>query len=1633
MARKRLNKKVALIGSAVLAFVIILAIGAFLYLSRDPRKFIKDGDVLIETARQTTDQEQRKTLYKEAERNYRKAGGLAKTDELKVEVLYRLTNIYMAEGQWRDVLGCWTQIVRLDPKDLKARYCRLKFFYLLAQTSPGLIWQEVASQASEFIEIVEKPGAAPELAAADTSKWELEDLKEKGEPSHRLGPYLHLIRGKANLDNARLGMVTNKEDSLKQAVADLEKVKQLEPTNVEAYLYLAQAAYVAGDIEASKGNLDARETGQNKALDLLREGIKATNDSVQANMNLLSMKHLFAQSAPATDQRNRVLALEPEYIALREKFGSNTDTLSATTGFYGDFRLGPAYLDKAIDAIEKAIELDKDNAEYAIAAANLYYRRFNIRKQKEDMNKAIEMAKKTLLLPEVQEATGPRSAVARMYQVRLNSLLAGCYLGQILDTTGPLEESQGRQLLADAQQAIRRIGQIFGSGEEPQVVKWEGLGELAAAKLAKEDTGPAIRKLYKTYEQLKASARSDPELSYRLAKLFTNSAESGAVGEFLANAILNGIEAIQPEARLDYAELLANAAIWKTALANVGVFEERYGTTDRSRRIRISAHIGAREFAEAEKDLQQIPQQDPDWMLLKTEILESQTRQLRTIIYRREEKSRTDATLQKMLSRQQEAVDHRSTEQLQAEIKSMLATFIEYMNKLLEKDPNALTAGMAASMCDDAIATGQFEQANLMADTLLKYQPDNPTGTFYKRLLAEPEPAKVSDEKKSQIREEILSKIADPVNRAMMLGSFYQMNNDSNRATEQFKKLAGISTGTETLQADEMSRHRALGYLFDIALEKKDWETADKIAQTAQQENIDGCSGNFFTARVALSKGQYESAMASINNALTQRPVFGYGYLLRARINAALGNEAAAMTDIQTAATTNPMDRNIARELANRLYVRNQKIGSNVSSAQTTEAKNALDWAMSLNPGDLELTSFYAEFISESDPNRAIAIRQSLQENAPSIQNALLLARLATRLAIDSTDEQRKQALFGMAASALEQAKSYDPQNPAVLTAYAEYYRLTGQEDKAEQMLTKESQLLWRHYIRAGRFEDARKVLEQSYETNPKDINTIKGLLFLAERAGDRKAVAKYSEGLVSVEDTADNHLLMVQTYLNTGMVSEAEQKLASFRENYPTNGGGLLLGAWLYMRQGRLKDALELANKRLESDQSDAIAWRLRGQINSMLADQDQAIMDLKRSKTLLDAAVTRITLARAYLRAGRTEDAITELKGTIDDPQAPDEARALLEEIYTNTERNEALKDFYAKTLEQLPDNVYWHRRAAGFAGGAGDFEQAQKLYQVALTKSTESGRADPEALAGYLKAITAAGKMDLLFTEAGKYIDGSLASVAYFRMAEGKMKLGDRVTAVQYSKKALDKAGDNTGLVITVLQKTAELLGKDEAQKMCQQKLDEQPKSFSANWAMYQAARINGEFNKALDYMDLCSNLAGDDQAKVMECQMQKTEVLILAYNKTSDNNYLQKALDIYESLLKKMPNNTGILNNMAYILTENNIDLDKALEYIKRTYEIKPDDPTYIDTYSYVLYKKGQYNEAVQFGRAAIQQYEAQRISTPPEVYEHLGQSHEQLGETAQAINAYKEAMETGGENMPKVVKDRITASIERLKK
>ena len=1064
MARKRLNKKVALIGSAVFTVFAIAAILVILHLSQGPEKFITDGDQDLIAAREALDPNAKEEYFAKAARNYLRARARAKTDSLKVDILYKLTDLYLTTGEWRFVRGCWNQIIELDPESAKARYGRLKFFYIQADTGGVRLWQEIATQASGFIEIADQN-------MLDQLPDTLESFAIHPMPEcDKLGTLLYLLKGRATYEVARQGAVTDQYASISEAIDDLEEVLELAPTNVDASRYLANALLEKAAILTSRGDFKGRDQAEQHAEEILQHAVEVAEDNPKTHINLLLAKPTFAQLATSTER----LTLEPEYLSLVREFPSSPQVYQALARFYQ--HLGYKYLDQAIEAAGKAVELDKNNVRYAIMAADLYYKKFSIYKQPPELGKALEVAQAALELPDAQQKGGPRNFVNKYNRISLFDFLANAYLEQVLEPAEKLSESQSLEWISKAEQAVHQIEQLRGSGEAPQVVKWRGMLEFAKGN--KEE---AARKMYSVYEQFKSAGQKDSVLSYWLAKILEDTIEIGAVRELLFNAVSppRRISNQKPEALLDFADVMLRykGGNYNSVLNTVDFFEQNYWSNKRSQNLRVKALIGLRKFDKAQEQLTELGETGtPETIRLELELVEARISRLQQKIARSkvEEAVRLLPGAEKPAKKDEVAVDS-MTAQLQTHRKETA----ELVEELLRIDPNFVPESSVTAVCNDYVQEDQVSKASDLVNQFLQHFPENMTFLFLKQLLAEPQPDNISQQRRKQIKQMLLSNISDPVRRTSSLGVFYINNNEPNKAVEEFKKILGLGDMEEAIVQQQSSEPNvdpatssfiAASFLLDNAINQQNWLFVEQITTLVRRQNLDRCEGNFLAAKVAIVKKDYKDALAKINEALRLRPVFSYGLMVRSEINAALGNEYSSIQDARKAASLNPLDGTIARTLAVALYRRNESLGLNISSGEILEVKNALALAISLNPREWELLSFYAEYISDENPEEALAIRQRLLGIFPNVQNTLLLARMATRMGRRETNSQKKEVLFDIAESAFEQAYAMEPENKAVLNSYAEYYRQIGQPEKAEQLFTQaqNSQLLWVHYFQNG-------------------------------------------------------------------------------------------------------------------------------------------------------------------------------------------------------------------------------------------------------------------------------------------------------------------------------------------------------------------------------------------------------------------------------------------------------------------------------------------------------------------------------------------------------------------------------------
>ena len=122
--------------------------------------------------------------------------------------------------------------------------------------------------------------------------------------------------------------------------------------------------------------------------------------------------------------------------------------------------------------------------------------------------------------------------------------------------------------------------------------------------------------------------------------------------------------------------------------------------------------------------------------------------------------------------------------------------------------------------------------------------------------------------------------------------------------------------------------------------------------------------------------------------------------------------------------------------------------------------------------------------------------------------------------------------------------------------------------------------------------------------------------------------------------------------------------------------------------------------------------------------------------------------------------------------------------------------------------------------------------------------------------------------------------------------------------------------------------------------------------------------------------------------------------LIYDKLGD---FSKARDAYEKLLSTQPDFTPALNNLAYLYAEHFNQLDKANELARKVRAAQPSDPSVADTLGWILYRQGDYQQAV-----TLLQEGAGKLPDNPEVQFHLGMASYMMGQTEVARTAFQKA-------------------------
>ena len=374
-----------------------------------------------------------------------------------------------------------------------------------------------------------------------------------------------------------------------------------------------------------------------------------------------------------------------------------------------------------------------------------------------------------------------------------------------------------------------------------------------------------------------------------------------------------------------------------------------------------------------------------------------------------------------------------------------------------------------------------------------------------------------------------------------------------------------------------------------------------------------------------------------------------------------------------------------------------------------------------------------------------------------------------------------------------------------------------------------------------------------------------------------------------------------------------------------------------------------------------------------------------------------------RIYLATGKSKKALEELEKLAQANSWDSRIQSMLAEYYILEGKNDDALKTYKRIQEIDPDNSYIDISLADFYRQRGEMKKA--------TEALKKGFNNP-----YLDADTKIQVMISFFSQAKDYpgIDEDLTEMATIlstahpnepkvMMLYGEILMANKnfekakevLSAVVQTDPGKYQVWDNLLRCSAILEEYEDLV-RDSKQAIELFPVQPLPYYFNgvANYTLKNYEEAIKSLQTGVKIIAGDKNLLADFYSLIGDAQH------------SSGKN--EESFASYELSLKANPDNALVLNNYAYHLSLAALQLEKASQMAKKAVGLTPGNSYYLDTYAWVLYKQGNYPEALNY----IEQAMKTTSDNSSTVLEHYGDILFRLNRKDEAAIAWKEALEKG---------------------
>lgn len=517
---------------------------------------------------------------------------------------------------------------------------------------------------------------------------------------------------------------------------------------------------------------------------------------------------------------------------------------------------------------------------------------------------------------------------------------------------------------------------------------------------------------------------------------------------------------------------------------------------------------------------------------------------------------------------------------------------------------------------------------------------------------------------------------------------------------------------------------------------------------------------------------------------------------------------------------------------------------------------------------------------------------------------------------------------------------------------------------------------------------------------------------FLRSTKGDEAARAEVDR-LVATKERPDRFIAVQASMdFDAGKQEEAMAQLEtlvdSVEEPDETINNIKLVLARMQTVTGNLVGARSRIEEIIEADNSHVEALKIRA---AWLIEEDltgDAIIDLRTALAQAPRDADIMTLmASAHERAGERELAGERYSLAVEfSNQAPAESLRYANYLI-GIDRVEAAEAVIDEALTVTPDNLDLLRTSGSLRLQAEDWNEVQRV--IWKLRSFEQETAEQIANALQAEMLLQQDRLEETVEYLKKLSEGDDDLSTFTALIQTQVQAGNIDTAVEQVEERLASNPDDGNL--RNLRANLHLINdeRDQAEAIFRSLLNDFPGNERVMRILFSILMASEREDEARQLVDE-QIAATEDQPNVLSPLLLKAEIL-------ERERDFEGAIEIYERMYANNSDNIIIANNLASLISthrDTDDSLTRAYTVARRLRGIEV--PALQDTYGWIEYRRGNYEEAVKHLEPA-----AEGLPNDPLVQYHLARTYLALERTEDAKRQLERALDVAGDNpLPQLV-------------